>query len=496
MRTNPFVYLENFGEVSIGLIGMQVEPRLRIDDNSFNGLNIKEQREVYLRRIGDVLRCLHESSVITSICLRYHYFPDAVNVQSQFAIFLLVRVDGNSELEARYKAEVGWKEITNSFPLGLYILRPIVDEREFYLVHTPIRISDAEIIEVRKSEEVTPPMYVAAGDYYYHTSTISSTHAPVETVLEIVSQSQAPLLVSICLSPTRLSYEEIASINQVVGLLNRFSNGFSVRMLSGTTMFEADPNALVCLEKYMYLVANVQNLFQYRLQIISSEPVPPHLVSGIAAHLSGKYSIQRPSSEHSEDAQWTYEFLDPYPIWGGHSLWLTEDAPQSLRRISYLVSLEEALQLFKLPIRYHERETKRTIYAGTYVERMEQVTSKFEISNSTIGMIAEGGIKDVEAITVNVGTLESKGDAEVAKAMEAVTQAVLNSVEISQDAQRDLLEQLTELSQQATLPPEKRYKPSVIKALIAGIATGIGTAGGLAEVWATWGPTITNFFNR
>lgn len=119
---------------------------------------------------------------------------------------------------------------------------------------------------------------------------------------------------------------------------------------------------------------------------------------------------------------------------------------------------------------------------------------RIEISRSTIGILNTGEIKQVERISVNVSALEKSGNFDVAEAMKHLTEAVTNSRELSERQQSELLDQLEEISRQATLAPDKRSSSGVIKALLAGIATGLGAAGGLAEVWSTWGSVITRFF--
>lgn len=115
------------------------------------------------------------------------------------------------------------------------------------------------------------------------------------------------------------------------------------------------------------------------------------------------------------------------------------------------------------------------------------------ISQSTIGMLNTGEIEDVQAISVNIAGL---ADPNVAQALKYLTEAVANSQELPTDERSQALDQLAELSRQAALSPDERAKPGVVKALLAGVAATIGAAGGLAEVWSTWGPAIKAFFGR
>lgn len=125
----------------------------------------------------------------------------------------------------------------------------------------------------------------------------------------------------------------------------------------------------------------------------------------------------------------------------------------------------------------------------------ETMGSNINISDSTIGILNTGEMEDIHSVSVNVSNLRESGHDEVAEALEQLTEAVAKSDEIAAETREAILEQLEELSRQAALEPEKRFKSGVIKALMVGISSGIGTAGALAEVWSTWGPTIRTFFD-
>jgi hypothetical protein len=46
----------------------------------------------------------------------------------------------------------------------------------------------------------------------------------------------------------------------------------------------------------------------------------------------------------------------------------------------------------------------------------------------------------------------------------------------------------------AALPLNERAKSAVIKSIAAGVGGSLSAAGGLAEVWSTWGPAIRAYF--
>jgi hypothetical protein len=120
--------------------------------------------------------------------------------------------------------------------------------------------------------------------------------------------------------------------------------------------------------------------------------------------------------------------------------------------------------------------------------------NKFDISNSPIGILNTGEISNVEKISVHVSTVKNSGNAEIADALSTLTEAVKANNEVAQAQRAELLEQIEELSKQASLPSDKRSSTGVIKAVISSIASGLGTAANLAQIWSVWGEPIKKFF--
>lgn len=130
------------------------------------------------------------------------------------------------------------------------------------------------------------------------------------------------------------------------------------------------------------------------------------------------------------------------------------------------------------------------------IERGEiTMGNRITIANSTIGLLNTGTIEKVKAITTNLNSLDQNGYSEVAQALHNLSEAVVSSAEVTDEQREELVDQLQELSLQAALPDSQRTSRGVIKALLGGLATGLGAAGSLAEVWSTWGPILVGFFN-
>lgn len=129
------------------------------------------------------------------------------------------------------------------------------------------------------------------------------------------------------------------------------------------------------------------------------------------------------------------------------------------------------------------------------LERMG-LKSKTEIHlhSSIVGILNTGEIENVQSISVNVANLARNGHEEIARALKELTEAVAMNEGLDSAERAFVLENLEELSRQAALVPEERSKTGVIKSIWLGVASSIGAAGGLAEVWSTWGNTIRTFF--
>ncbi|HEX8609287.1 MAG TPA: hypothetical protein VF679_11660 [Pedobacter sp.] len=139
-----------------------------------------------------------------------------------------------------------------------------------------------------------------------------------------------------------------------------------------------------------------------------------------------------------------------------------------------------------------ERVAKAIMEKG--IRKMSSSNLTINLQNSTIGILNAGEIENVQSISVNVSSLVNSGHDEVAKALKELTEAVASSSEISPDERAYVLENLEELSKQAALLPGERAKSGVLKSVLSGVASTLGAAGGLAEVWSTWGSMIRAFF--
>lgn len=135
-----------------------------------------------------------------------------------------------------------------------------------------------------------------------------------------------------------------------------------------------------------------------------------------------------------------------------------------------------------------------SLHAKCPLSVQEKPVTEISISNSTIGILNTGQIKNIETININIGKLNETGAEAVAEALMNVADAVAESTELPADAKSDALEQLENLSEQATLPEAERSKSGVLKAVFTTLNGALAAGGSIAGIWATWGPTIQKFF--
>jgi hypothetical protein len=123
----------------------------------------------------------------------------------------------------------------------------------------------------------------------------------------------------------------------------------------------------------------------------------------------------------------------------------------------------------------------------------QTVNNILSIDRSVIGMLNTGQIRDVENININVSSLIDSGQTEVAQALKQLTEAVAGEKEISEEQRTELLDHLSELSNQAGLVPQAR-KLGIIKSVTIGFVTSLTGAGALAQLWAVCGDAICTYF--
>ncbi len=187
-----------------------------------------------------------------------------------------------------------------------------------------------------------------------------------------------------------------------------------------------------------------------------------------------------------------FQFLDPIDAHAGDSI-LQIKGSRDYWRVIDTEDVVEYGTLIKFEVRVEKVNIAGKVTRPSSSGNTTYIT-EIHLSNSPVGILNTGEIEDIQSISVNVSTLAESGHAELAKAIKELTEAVAASQELSADERAYVLENLEALSEQALLPPNERAKSGVIKSLVAGVGASLSAAGGLAEVWSTWGAAIRAFF--
>lgn len=148
------------------------------------------------------------------------------------------------------------------------------------------------------------------------------------------------------------------------------------------------------------------------------------------------------------------------------------------------VSIDRALTILKIAL----NEFGKIVVEGDFKER----NMKIEIGGN-VGILNTGTMQTIGDLNIEVNKVDLAGHHQVAEALKMIAEGITNSTELSTVKKDEALQQMQELARQASLPSEKRATKGVITALLTGLATTLGAAGGLATVWNTWGSTLQRF---
>jgi hypothetical protein len=105
--------------------------------------------------------------------------------------------------------------------------------------------------------------------------------------------------------------------------------------------------------------------------------------------------------------------------------------------------------------------------------------SNIQVSDSAIGVINPGTLY---AINTSIDVMQSRGDSELAAAIEELTKEVVNSKDIQDDIKKEIAELLQFLASEGSVSKDTRNK-SVIKQVLDRLCMLIPTA---AAAWSIW----------
>jgi hypothetical protein len=112
------------------------------------------------------------------------------------------------------------------------------------------------------------------------------------------------------------------------------------------------------------------------------------------------------------------------------------------------------------------------------------------VSNSVVGTINTGSIGVVDQ---SISALVQTGEAELANAVKALSEAVLSSADLTSNRKNELIETLSVVAAEAAAPKERR-RSSVARALLDNAIKVTGFANDIADVCQKWWPIVVAAF--
>lgn len=116
--------------------------------------------------------------------------------------------------------------------------------------------------------------------------------------------------------------------------------------------------------------------------------------------------------------------------------------------------------------------------------------NNIKISNSNVGVVNTGTVAKVDAA---VTVMRQSGENDAATAIAKLTEAVLASVDASDEQKRSIVELLSVLSTEATAPKPIR-RGAAMRAIATEISTLTQGVAALSQLWQHYGPVITALF--
>lgn len=112
--------------------------------------------------------------------------------------------------------------------------------------------------------------------------------------------------------------------------------------------------------------------------------------------------------------------------------------------------------------------------------------SNIDVKDSSIGVLNTGTLSIVASA---IGTLNNTGLQQVAAAISELTQTIVEDNALSADQKNEMMELISALASEATLPPQNRRR-SLLKSLFLSLSNAIGTTAGLITIWDKVKPVL------
>jgi len=156
-----------------------------------------------------------------------------------------------------------------------------------------------------------------------------------------------------------------------------------------------------------------------------------------------------------------------------------------MQDINYLTeSIESTVGLYGMLPRYRIHQPIH------YHNQASQIYNTINVDNSIIGSINTGRVKQIE---VAMNHIRNLGNDQLAEALKELTERIIDSTELDIKTKNELIEQVSYISSQATLPKNQQLS-GIIKAVIQSFKNIISTSASLITIWDKLEPLINQIF--
>lgn len=114
-----------------------------------------------------------------------------------------------------------------------------------------------------------------------------------------------------------------------------------------------------------------------------------------------------------------------------------------------------------------------------------------KVDSSTIGVLNTGNIQSLDTSITN---LKQSGNEQLANALTTLTDSVIASGDLQNKIKDELIEILSYISSESTVPPEQQRK-AIAKSVIKKFEETISVSAKLTQLWTTWKPIIVDPFS-
>lgn len=127
----------------------------------------------------------------------------------------------------------------------------------------------------------------------------------------------------------------------------------------------------------------------------------------------------------------------------------------------------------------------------TLVHRGNITNNQFRIDRSVVGAV---NTAEVAKIEVSMNNIQNQDSSDFTAAIKELTEAFAANAELQDNKKEELLEILSYLSNQATLPEQQQQK-TLIKRMLSRVPQIIATAADLTTLWVIHHQALSSFFN-